>query len=567
MRNKMIQNIYRVVPAALLAGTILLAGCEQQDVEHLASVSSDINISDKLATLNISLQATPEYNAPVGETRSAGNSGPLIAEWAKVNTFDATQPVDKSGEAATDDESEGPRIALMELSEDTVSNTPRTRSTMPAGIYFRLIAFRKSGGGYVFQSAADYTSNGSSAPVLQQGKMNLPINQVYRFVAYSFNNNASLGTLPLSYTWNNSQILIPNLYNDFLTYDSGDRTPSGESLALAVSFTHQLCQLTVRINPIDFVNNGFTNCTGVYISQGGNSSSWTVGQDGIAANTNNSPSFNINDNSTATIRLVPFAYPHPVSVHFGTLTVGGIAANNLTITSTQAVQLVRGRSYTMTTQIKYNPPGIMVPESEINLTTNGCTQQDKADLSRLRWAEGNLKSTGNGTANDYEWAVPTDPGYYYTFLSTYTGNTTTNGIDPCTKLNPSKYGSGWRTPSKNELEKLSRCTDLAVYTVQGSGKHGMKFLNAIKGISLTGGLIRDFEHGSGTDVAPGWYVFENAGYWSSESVNSTTGHAMIVVYGKVGMKSGYVVANKSASVGTLYWSCGIHVRCVLGVKQ
>lgn len=516
MRNKIMLHTCRTVSAALLTGMMLFAGCEQSEVECLASGKEDNNISDKLATLNLSLQGIPEYNAPDGETRTAGIREPLIGEWVKVNTFDATRPVEKTGKVASDDESEGPQIALMELREDTVSARPATRSVMPAGIYFRMIAFRKSGGGYVFQSAADYTSNGSSAPILQQGKMNLPVNQVYRFVAYSFNNNASLGTLPLSYTWNSTQIPIPNLYNDFLTYDSGDRAPSGESLTLAVSFTHQLCQLTVRINPTGFDSNTFTNCTGVYISQGGNSSSWTVGQDGIAANTSNSTSFNINDNSTATVRLVPFAYSHPVTVHFSTLTVGGRLANNTNITSSQSVQLTRGRSYTLTVQFA-KKIGIIVPESEINLThpEHVCSQLDKSDLSKLKWAEGNLKSTGNGSIADYVWTTPTDYGYYYTWMSTYTGNTSQNGIDPCSKLNPNIYGAGWRTPNINETDKLFRCSPNKVEN--NNGVVGMWFMNKPNGLFLPcGGSLLS----SGT-VNSGAAVSNRGSYWTSVAADYT----------------------------------------------
>ena len=34
-------------------------------------------------------------------------------------------------------------------------------ATLGNGIYFRLIAFRKVGSNYVFQSAADFTTNGA----------------------------------------------------------------------------------------------------------------------------------------------------------------------------------------------------------------------------------------------------------------------------------------------------------------------------------------------------------------------------------------------------------------------
>ncbi len=114
-------------------------------------------------------------------------------------------------------------------------------------------------------------------------------------------------------------------------------TPTGGSLALGVSFTHKLCRLTVKIGVTGFDSNTFSNCTGVYVKEGGSSSSWTVGSDAVSANSNNSATFSISDNnSTTSVRLVPFASERPITVHFGTLTVGGIAANNTDITSRRA---------------------------------------------------------------------------------------------------------------------------------------------------------------------------------------------------------------------------------------
>lgn len=101
--------------------------------------------------------------------------------------------------------------------------------------------------------------------------------------------------------------------------------------------------------------------------------------------------------------------------------------------------------------------GINVRAADINLGGTGCSSTDKASLAKLTWAEGNLKSTGS---TNYVWA-PTqyEFGYYYMPNSTYTGDQSSTGIDPCTKLDPAKYGTGWRTPSKNELDMLARCTD------------------------------------------------------------------------------------------------------------
>lgn len=553
MRNLIIQLTNMTVPAALVAGMIILAGCDQSEVERITSVGDDNNVSGKLATLSISLQGIPEYNAPDGQTRSSGSNEPLIAEWVAVNTFDATRPIEKSGDAATDEESEGPRIALMELREDTVPARPVTRGVMDPGVNFRLIAFRKTGeNNYVFQSVADYTSSGSSSPVLKEGTMSLPIGGTYRFVAYSFNNNASMGPLPLNYEWGVTPIQIPDLSYDFLTYASTDITPQGVSLALTVNFTHQLSQLTVRISPT--ASESVTNITGVCIRQGGNSSSWTVGQEFIAANTSDSDQFNIDDNSDATVRLVPFSNNRPISVHFGTMTVGGISASNIDITSSRPIQLVRGRRYIMNVQVRKGP-GIMVSASEINLNGIGtCTQQDKEDLAKIRWAEGNLMSVSDGSQYDYVWGGPTEYGYYYTPMSTYTGDNSRNGVDPCGRLNPSIYGKGWRTPRANELEKLGRCSSGALELY--NGVNGIWFMNNPSGIFLPAAGCRTFGTGCGT--SPNHEAETSLTYWSSDP--APTGPA----YLKMLFVAGSSLIPSISGAGLLY---GLSVRCVKGEPQ
>ena len=102
------------------------------------------------------------------------------------------------------------------------------------------------------------------------------------------------------------------------------------------------------------------------------------------------------NNTSTSARLVPFSGARAITVHFGTLTVGGKDANNLDITSSQSVKLLAGKSYTMTVQFKKGGPGIQVPPGDIVLGGTDCTEQDKSDLSNLSWAPGNLRQQ-----NDY----------------------------------------------------------------------------------------------------------------------------------------------------------------------
>ena len=199
------------------------------------------------------------------------------------------------------------------------------------------------------------------------------------------------------------------------------------------------------------------------------------------------------------------------------------------------------------------PPGIQVPASDINLTANGCTHQDKVDLSLLRWAEGNLQSTGDGSINDYVWTTPTDYGYYYTWMSTYTGNTSLNNTDPCTKLDPAVYGTDWRTPSYNELAKLSRCTDKRLVT--NNGVNGMWFMNNPNGVFLPLAGYRDSNSGSGKSPTNKGY----GDYLTDAKYHDGVGdHAYILEFysGKAGITHYYY--------GITY---AFSVRCVNGTKQ
>ena len=455
----------------------------------------------------------------------------LVDEWVPVKEPPASRAIPAAVPY------EGPSAVRMTLREEPQVTT--RAATLGNGIYFRLIAFRKVGSNYVFQSAADFTTNGASAPTLRQGNLLTRAGTV-RVIGYSFNSTAAMGTIPSSYTYNSTSVTIPNMNSDFMVYDSGDiANVSTISHNLSVSFTQKLCKLTVKLSLSQFVSNTFTNCTGVYVSQGGNASAWTIGPstNNVSANTGNTSTFNIADNSTATVRLVPFSGSRAITVHIGTLTLSNsFNANNRNITSSQNIQLLPGRSYAITLQIGL---GIQVAASDINLTQNGCTASDKNDLAKLRWATGNLKSTG--ASNNYVWGTNTEYGYYYLWYKDYNGN----NIDPCTRLNPTTYGSGWRTPSKNEFDKLARCTNKILQN------NGTWFMNATKGLFLPAAGGRD-NGTSGTSATynPG----KHGNYWVTESASSSTGYYLY-------FDGSLVVCGDNPKTKALT------VRCVKGTKQ
>lgn len=199
--------------------------------------------------------------------------------------------------------------------------------------------------------------------------------------------------------------------------------------------------------------------------------------------------------------------------------------------------------------VEYDHIGIKVPESDINLGGQTCTSQDKADLAKLTWAEGNLRQQNDNGNGPTIMADPTEYGHYYTWFSTYTGDISINNTDPCTTLDASVYGSGWRTPSINELEKLSRCTDKTV--TDG----GMWFMNNPAGLFLPVAGSRYIEAGSGTTADQ--QTGETGAYWSSDTGNPD------------GKDYGGFMAFFTGSMRVDYTNkdFGFSVRCVKGVRQ
>ena len=496
--------------ALWLCFCLSITGCAEDD--RMTPLSADSgDTADELIPIHISLTGDNDYHSSSFNDASTRSHSPLIAEWVGVKAFSPT----RTGEQP---DYEGPRIASMELTEDTLPRVS-TRATVPVGVYFRLIVFRKSGSEYVFQSAADYTSNGTGTPVLKQGRL-LTRSGTIRVVGYSFNTTtaADLGTMPSTYAYNSSTVSIPDMSKDFMTFDSGDITDVNSlSHNLPVSFSQKLCKLTITISPTGFPSNTITNCTGVYVKQGGNSTSWKIGPSTnvVAANTNNTAAFSPKTTLSTTIRMVPFAGARTITVHFNTLTISGrTVPNNTEITSTQSIQLKEGKSYTMKIQFK-KTIGINVPSGSINLTTNGCSSADKTALAKLIWGDGNLKSTGSA---NYVWGTYSEYGYYYQWYKDYSGN----NVDPCTKLK-SDYGTGWRTPSKDEMDKLSRCTDKAVVT--NGGNKGFWFMNNTIGLFLP---IAGQISGSGTN--PPSSRSEGC-YWCSNANGSTYGYLLYFTTG------------------------------------
>lgn len=433
---------------------ILLSGCDQTNVEYTFPGSNDNPIGEPVA-INISLQNFSEYNPTDKSTAATRNEKPLISEYVELKTFSLT----RSPEEVVNSK----KIGSMELSADTVPPSPQTRSIMANGNQFRLIMFRKVGTTYVFQTAADYTSNGTSTPLCNQGAMVAPFGLTYRIIGYSFNNKSPLGTLSDDYQWQITSISIPDLTNDFLTFDSGDVTINNTQYSLPVTFRHKLCEMKVTISGRGSSDHTISNCTGVYIKNAGNRSSWKIGKTDVESNTENPTPIDLLSNpSSFTTRIVPYASSRPITVHFKTLSYSSIKLENYDVTSTMSVKLSPGTSYTLNISFSTSPLIIHVPASEINLGGTECTSADKELLSSLDFAGSNLISMDN--SKPYEWGPSQRTyGLYYQYLSRFYRSNYQDGVDPCSQLDPLVYGTGWTTPSLDVFRSLYKCSDRINY--------------------------------------------------------------------------------------------------------
>lgn len=489
-----------------------------------------------------------ESNSNPPQCRSNDNSEPqsdyLIDEYLGVPHFRPT----RSGE---DPGYEGPRIATMSVRADSASREVQTRAiSMGSNIVFRVIVFVKNGGNYTFSSAADYKVSGNSAPTLLDSNKKLKVVQVgstIRIVAFSENSSSALSqAMASSYSWG-SDISISNLERDFMTFDSGDQKVTSPTHNTSISFNHQLAKLTVKMSATGFSSNTITGIGTTTLPAYGTAGSWSIGNSSIASSNSNAlilPSFSTSSPYASIKRVLPQS-AKKVQVKFTTITVGGKALGNTTITSEANLTIQGGKAYTMT--ITFKKSGVQVPESDINLGS-GCTAADKAALSKLRWALGNLKSTGT---EDYDWVAPGTTGanaygYYYTFYSTYTGNTSQNNTDPCSKLK-SSYGTGWKTPSYATMQKLARCTDKVITTYNGT--KGMWFLNKPNGLFLPAAGGRSNSEGSGT--TPANTAGTDGHYWTSAASGSTYAYYLVFSSG-------------AAYTGNFYRAYGFSVRCVQG---
>ena len=98
--------------ALWLCFCLSIAGCAEDD--RMTPLSADSgDTADELIPIHISLTGDNNYHSSSFNDASTRSHSPLIAEWVGVKAFSPT----RTGEQPDYD---GPRIASMELTEDTL---------------------------------------------------------------------------------------------------------------------------------------------------------------------------------------------------------------------------------------------------------------------------------------------------------------------------------------------------------------------------------------------------------------------------------------------------------------
>lgn len=527
----------------LLCFILTIAACSSDD--GLLPADDSNGYSDtEWTTLSIGSVATCPYNSSTAASRSGTDSSPeeyQINEWVAVPHFNPM----RSGE---DPNYEGPRIAMMRVRTDSAVNAAQTRVATGNNIMFRVIVFVKNNGSYTFSSTADYTVSGTGAPTPVQNNqppLSVPLGSTFRVIAFSENTTSLSQDAKTTYAWNEN-IAITDLNRDFMTYDSGDLTTLTMTYSLtSIQFNHQLSKVNVSLNASGFTSNTISGISGAKLVGAGTTGTWSIGSTSAITASNASDLSLTFSGTSASCLTFPQSTGKAVTIGFGSITVGGKTISNISVSSNSTLTMAKGKSYTMS--VNFNKKiGNQIPEEEIKF----CSGSDKTSLSKLTWATGNLKSTAS---TNLEWA-PTqeDYGYYYTYNSIYTGNAAQLNVDPCTRLNSTIYGTGWRTPTINEIKKLSRCGEGGDLTTYNSVK-GMWFLTNNGGVFLPAAGCRFNNIGSGTQ--PTMYPKTRGFYWSISNTTTVTGTCL-----EFSRNSGVTYAEESGQNG-------YSVRCVKGDKQ
>lgn len=526
-----------------VAMAILFVCCESELIDQPVDVP--FVEAGEVVPVDFSLSDIESYSGGT-VTRGEMDNG-IISEWVNVcQDIPAQRGVE-------DVICEQIPAATLDIVAD--STAIRTRGNIVLNnVYFRVIAYLKNGNSYTYASQCDYQAKGASVAtaVNPNGGMRLKAG-VYKFVGYSFNSTSNtLGAALSNPVYNGTNVSVPNMNTDFMTCETADITIPVAKPAISLSFVHKFCQVAINVAISGFSPNKVTVCNGIYTNAGGSGIVWKVGPatNNLTYTAGNSPSISnaTGLNSAAvssTLRILPIT-GKKLRINFTNLKIGGRSANATYVETSANVNFQPGGKYTV--KINYKPRvGIRVAAADNESKQSTCTADSKNKLANLTWAPSNLNQN-----NTFVGGINISHAYgvYFTFNSTYTGDRTSNGIDPCSKVTID--GGGWRTPSDNELEYLMNC--VMDKQVVSSPAKGMWFMSKTVGLFLPAAGGRYASAGGGSAVDGTNEVGIAGCYWGSLEMDATRAWTLYFYGGSI--------TNRSESRK----DSGYSVRCVKGTK-
>lgn len=433
MMNRIKSNVYRLLTTAAICFAV--GACSSDEGDSMPQVPANPDALCAITPHAIEISPVDASTTPI--TRSATGEPEQKATYAE-------------------------NLGHNYSAEATLEAVPqeaqtRAATNLAAGAQYRIVVFDSSGaivGNVVYKQGSTAVVSGNAIK-LKAG--------TYRLFAYTFNSTSAIRGLDAD----NRNVTVNN-GGDFMTYTNTAFTISstdyGSGKQLNISFTRQCARLTVRIivegyddNTVTVANLNIGNVFGLSKWDGTmNTDASTLptvaGESFIAKVSDDASIVDCGALGVSCLFSRPFTDQY-ISVSDLYLIIQGVGVKRFSdFTFPNPVTLVKGGSYRLT---------IHTGNYYVLTRTNPVT------IGGVKWARTNLQQTGSGVTAPVSFVGnPWDYGSYWNWgmrdatiwgsggynLQAPWWNISTPGHanqDPCRSL-----GSGWRLPSKDELNSL-----------------------------------------------------------------------------------------------------------------
>ncbi|MDD4514774.1 fimbrillin family protein [Massilibacteroides sp.] len=455
---------------------------------------------------------------------------------------------------------------LIALLSSQKNITTRATSPLPNGVYYRVIAYKKTGTNYTYFDHID-NSAGSSG---ENNILELDAGFSYKFVAYSYNQE----TLITDVTDTDNDNITPPEHADLLYWSSTDVYISdGENTNIEITFSHKLARLEVQVISV----NGYTmESPDIELPDLKKANSMKL-ETGIILNTEDITlsSFNIEGSEKAYTRTaypdynssdpdrletytnfkaVGITYIYPQTYNSLSLTVNSlslVSGGNITNQTSdfKIFTPIAGHSYKLEVHIrkKINQEWSQGFLTKKELTSNPVFEEWSNNSPANKnsggfywmWGLKNDKTSIDSYTEDpcaepgQPEAGPSLEGQYVQWNTNESWGLNTDFLDPCTKAN-----SEYKLPIKSDFKDL-----IALGGYFDATKEGAYFGTIIPPTQATESLYPFFPAGGNTN----WPLYnsvdpsnmESRGYyWSNNSGNyTTTGVGMVFTKNQISLPS------------------------------